>query len=83
MSTPRRPLGLNTVCFLEDLSLKKICASSSWCRCGLMSSNLFSGQAEKEFEVKVEAIRKVGHKNLLRLIGYCAKRGHRMQDACL
>ncbi|MFS8017752.1 putative non-specific serine/threonine protein kinase [Helianthus anomalus] len=201
MSAPRRPaLGLNTVCFLEDLSLKMVCASSSWCRCGLMSSNLFSfflftqqkkpltpspyppfspphlpsplhtaiadqptpifglhlwivlgvsasalfllskpiqtpnlnphivygcvgtevshlgwghwftlreleaatdgfapknvvitlkllsrscltivvGQAEKEFEVKVEveAIRKVGHKNLLRLLGYCAERAH-------
>ena len=30
------------------------------------------GQAEKEFKVEVEAIGKVRHKNLVRLIGYCA-----------
>ncbi|KAJ0444586.1 hypothetical protein HanIR_Chr16g0833431 [Helianthus annuus] len=30
MSAAHRPLGLKTVCFLEDLSLKKVCASSSW-----------------------------------------------------
>ncbi|XP_076946528.1 putative serine/threonine-protein kinase At1g01540 [Bidens hawaiensis] len=30
------------------------------------------GQAEKEFEVEVEAIGRVRHKNLLRLLGYCA-----------
>ncbi|MFS8015140.1 hypothetical protein Hanom_Chr15g01352851 [Helianthus anomalus] len=40
--TKRRCLGLQTICFLEDLSLKNLCASSFWCRLGLSSSNLFS-----------------------------------------
>ncbi|KAI3697788.1 hypothetical protein L6452_30885 [Arctium lappa] len=34
------------------------------------------GQVEKEFEVEVEAIGKVRHKNLLRLLGYCAEGVH-------
>ncbi|KAF5812402.1 hypothetical protein HanXRQr2_Chr04g0192171 [Helianthus annuus] len=38
----RRRLSLHCVCFLEDLSLKKICYSSFWCRSGSMSSYLFS-----------------------------------------
>ncbi|KAJ7002380.1 hypothetical protein NC653_012439 [Populus alba x Populus x berolinensis] len=36
------------------------------------------GQAEKEFKVEVEAIGKVRHKNLVRLIGYCAEGARRM-----
>ncbi|KAG6777837.1 hypothetical protein POTOM_017674 [Populus tomentosa] len=36
------------------------------------------GQAEKEFKVEVEAIGKVRHKNLVRLIGYCADGASRM-----
>ncbi|KAJ0508442.1 hypothetical protein HanIR_Chr11g0517271 [Helianthus annuus] len=36
--TVRRPLGLKTVCFLEDLSSKKVCETTSWCRHGPMSS---------------------------------------------
>lgn len=36
------------------------------------------GQAEKEFRVEVEAIGRVRHKNLVRLIGYCAEGAHRM-----
>ncbi|KAL9391465.1 hypothetical protein Peur_015385 [Populus x canadensis] len=36
------------------------------------------GQAEKEFKVEVEAIGKVRHKNLVRLIGYCADGSSRM-----
>uniref|UniRef100_A0A5B7BAQ4 non-specific serine/threonine protein kinase n=1 Tax=Davidia involucrata TaxID=16924 RepID=A0A5B7BAQ4_DAVIN len=36
------------------------------------------GQAEKEFEVEVEAIGRVRHKNLVRLQGYCAEGAHRM-----
>ncbi|GKC89043.1 probable serine/threonine-protein kinase [Tanacetum coccineum] len=36
------------------------------------------GQAEKEFEVEVEAIGRVRHKNLLRLLGYCAEGAHRI-----
>ncbi|KAA8531687.1 hypothetical protein F0562_006596 [Nyssa sinensis] len=36
------------------------------------------GQAEKEFEVEVEAIGRVRHKNLVRLLGYCAEGAHRM-----
>lgn len=38
---------------------------------------MYSGQAEKEFEVEVEAIGRVRHKNLLRLLGYCAEGAHR------
>uniref|UniRef100_A0A804K762 non-specific serine/threonine protein kinase n=1 Tax=Musa acuminata subsp. malaccensis TaxID=214687 RepID=A0A804K762_MUSAM len=36
------------------------------------------GQAEKEFKVEVEAIGHVRHKNLVRLMGYCAEGEHRM-----
>ncbi|KAE9616519.1 hypothetical protein Lal_00035146 [Lupinus albus] len=36
------------------------------------------GQAEKEFKVEVEAIGKVRHKNLVRLVGYCAEGAKRM-----
>ncbi|KAJ4831311.1 hypothetical protein Tsubulata_048713 [Turnera subulata] len=36
------------------------------------------GQAEKEFKVEVEAIGKVRHKNLVRLIGYCAEGARRL-----
>ncbi|XP_057726207.1 probable receptor-like serine/threonine-protein kinase At4g34500 isoform X1 [Arachis stenosperma] len=36
------------------------------------------GQAEKEFKVEVEAIGKVRHKNLVRLVGYCAQGAKRM-----
>lgn len=36
------------------------------------------GQAEKEFRVEVEAIGRVRHKNLVRLIGYCMEGVHRM-----
>ncbi|XP_068654094.1 probable receptor-like serine/threonine-protein kinase At4g34500 [Aristolochia californica] len=36
------------------------------------------GQAEREFKVEVEAIGKVRHKNLVRLIGYCAEGTQRM-----
>lgn len=39
---------------------------------------LFRGQAEKEFKVEVEAIGRVRHKNLVRLLGYCAEGAHRM-----
>ncbi|XP_062219267.1 probable serine/threonine-protein kinase At1g01540 [Phragmites australis] len=36
------------------------------------------GQAEKEFKVEVEAIGRVQHKNLARLLGYCAEGNQRM-----
>ncbi|KAJ7548670.1 hypothetical protein O6H91_07G021700 [Diphasiastrum complanatum] len=36
------------------------------------------GQAEKEFRVEVEAIGKVRHKNLVRLLGFCADGNYRM-----
>ncbi|KAE8715482.1 putative serine/threonine-protein kinase [Hibiscus syriacus] len=36
------------------------------------------GQAEKEFKVEVDAIGRVRHKNLVRLLGYCAEGAHRM-----
>ncbi|CAI9782901.1 unnamed protein product [Fraxinus pennsylvanica] len=36
------------------------------------------GQAEREFKVEVEAIGRVRHKNLVRLLGYCAEGEHRM-----
>lgn len=35
------------------------------------------GQAEREFKVEVEAIGRVRHKNLVRLLGYCAEGAHR------
>jgi hypothetical protein len=38
---------------------------------------LHRGQAEKEFRVEVEAIGRVRHKNLVRLLGYCAEGAHR------
>lgn len=36
------------------------------------------GQAEKEFKVEVEAIGRVRHKNLVRLLGYCAEGASRV-----
>ncbi|CAA0840455.1 Probable serine/threonine-protein kinase [Striga hermonthica] len=40
---------------------------------------LFSwGQAEKEFKVEVEAIGRVRHKNLVRLLDYCVEGSYRM-----
>ncbi|VFQ86848.1 unnamed protein product [Cuscuta campestris] len=36
------------------------------------------GQAEKEFKVEVEAIGRIRHKNLVRLLGYCAEGVQRM-----
>ncbi|GAA0161369.1 hypothetical protein LIER_17700 [Lithospermum erythrorhizon] len=36
------------------------------------------GQAEREFKIEVEAIGRVRHKNLVRLLGYCAEGAHRM-----
>ncbi|KAJ8630976.1 hypothetical protein MRB53_024299 [Persea americana] len=36
------------------------------------------GQAEKEFKVEVETIGRVRHKNLVRLLGYCAEGAYRM-----
>lgn len=36
------------------------------------------GQAEREFKVEVEAIGRVRHKNLVRLLGYCAEGSNRM-----
>ncbi|MFS7952450.1 hypothetical protein Hanom_Chr07g00607061 [Helianthus anomalus] len=40
MFAPRRPrrLSLQCVCFLEDLSLKKVCETSFWCKHGSRSS---------------------------------------------
>ncbi|WMV59820.1 hypothetical protein MTR67_053205 [Solanum verrucosum] len=35
------------------------------------------GQVENEFQVKVEAIGHVRHKNLVRLLGYCIEGTHR------
>ncbi|KAI4338398.1 hypothetical protein MLD38_023462 [Melastoma candidum] len=36
------------------------------------------GEAEKEFKVEVEAIGRVRHKNLVRLLGYCVEGAYRM-----
>lgn len=36
------------------------------------------GQAEREFKVEVEAIGRVRHKNLVRLLGYCAEGAYRL-----
>ncbi|XP_025629265.1 probable serine/threonine-protein kinase At1g01540 [Arachis hypogaea] len=38
----------------------------------------FKGQAEREFRVEVEAIGRVRHKNLVRLLGYCVEGAYRM-----
>lgn len=43
---------------------------------------LCRGQAEKEFKVEVEAIGRVRHKNLVRLLGYCAEGAHRYLPFC-
>lgn len=41
--------------------------------------NNLRGQAEKEFKVEVEAIGRVRHKNLVRLLGYCVEGAYRYQ----
>lgn len=38
---------------------------------------MYRGQAEKEFKVEVEAIGRVRHKNLVRLLGFCVEGSHR------
>jgi hypothetical protein len=38
----------------------------------------YRGQAEKEFKVEVEAIGRVRHKNLVRLLGYCIEGAYRL-----
>lgn len=38
----------------------------------------YRGQAEKEFKVEVEAIGRVRHKNLVRLLGYCVEGAYRL-----
>ncbi|CAN1237359.1 Probable serine/threonine-protein kinase At1g01540 [Linum grandiflorum] len=43
-----------------------------------MNDDHFRGQAEKEFKVEVEAIGRVRHKNLVRLLGYCVEGEYRM-----
>ncbi|KAL6006717.1 hypothetical protein ACLOJK_032210 [Asimina triloba] len=40
--------------------------------------DVFQGQAEREFRVEVEAIGRVRHKNLVRLLGYCVEGAYRM-----
>ncbi|MFS7972394.1 hypothetical protein Hanom_Chr09g00844211 [Helianthus anomalus] len=42
MQTTRRRLSVQCVCFLEYLSLTKVCTTSFWCRHGSRSSYLFS-----------------------------------------
>ncbi|XP_009597782.1 putative serine/threonine-protein kinase At1g01540 isoform X1 [Nicotiana tabacum] len=44
----------------------------------LLNNSNFRGQAEKEFKVEVEAIGRVRHKNLVRLLGYCVEGAYRM-----
>ncbi|MFS7914372.1 hypothetical protein Hanom_Chr02g00152591 [Helianthus anomalus] len=41
VQTTRKHFHLQTVCFSEDVSLKNICASSSWCRLGLTIFKIF------------------------------------------
>jgi hypothetical protein len=41
------------------------------------------GQAEREFKVEVEAIGRVRHKNLVRLLGYCAEGAQRYRNRTL
>lgn len=47
------------------------------CCVGSLCDYLCRGQAEREFKVEVEAIGRVRHKNLVRLLGYCAEGAHR------
>lgn len=47
-----------------------------WDHC-FVCLNLVRGQAEREFKVEVEVIGRVRHKNLVRLLGYCAEGTHR------
>ncbi|CAN1324695.1 Probable serine/threonine-protein kinase At1g01540 [Linum perenne] len=44
----------------------------------LQDGGQVAGQAEREFKVEVEAIGRVRHKNLVRLLGYCAEGARRM-----
>ncbi|KAJ0535837.1 hypothetical protein HanIR_Chr09g0434971 [Helianthus annuus] len=39
--TTRRYCHAQTVCFSEDVSLKNVCASSSWCRLDPTTSKIF------------------------------------------
>ncbi|MFS8008620.1 hypothetical protein Hanom_Chr14g01274921 [Helianthus anomalus] len=39
--TMHKHCHLWTVCFSEDVSLKNVCASSSWCRLGPTTSKIF------------------------------------------
>lgn len=50
-------------------------------RCTLLAG--CRGQAEREFKVEVEAIGRVRHKNLVRLLGYCAEGAQRYRNRTL
>ena len=62
-------------CFLCSVSWGLWQRKLNWVSCFC-----FRGQAEKEFKVEVEAIGRVRHKNLVRLLGYCAEGAHRYFD---
>ena len=51
-----------------------------WLKCFVLNSDDICnhrGQAEREFKIEVEAIGRVRHKNLVRLIGYCMEGSQR------
>ncbi|MFS7929947.1 hypothetical protein Hanom_Chr04g00338391 [Helianthus anomalus] len=43
-SADHRHCHLQTVCFSEDVLLKNVCVSSSWCRLGPATSKIIQGQ---------------------------------------
>ncbi|KAG5008257.1 hypothetical protein JHK85_026799 [Glycine max] len=54
------------------------CETTSSFGSGSVGGLGLGGQAEKEFKIEVEAIGRVRHKNLVRLLGYCVEGAYRM-----
>lgn len=52
VQTTRRHRALQCVCFLEVRRHKNVCAWSSWCRLGLMSSHLFTPKQNLKTKIK-------------------------------
>lgn len=69
--------SISTLLLSYNQNLLLMDCSICWLITILMMNYLTRGQAEREFKVEVEAIGRVRHKNLVRLLGYCVEGAYR------